>query len=447
MRTLRRRPERQTAVGLARYRDDSCRLHRHRRDALVDDAHRDDHVGVVEDPLDRTGSHPVGDVRTLRFEHDGRVGLDCRLGVDDDGQRVVVDDDRFGRVDRLTFRLGDDNRDDVAHEPDAIARQRRTVHRGRQHHEAVVFGQVEIVGGVDRDHAGHRDRVARVDALDHRVRDGRPHERDVGQAGDLQVVEVFGDTGEDARVFSTADRITQNRTRRGHACASAYSPDSWRPIGGADYRALLIPPRVRPMEHTMDGIAGVQARIQDIITQFNGPPAAATDPSSPSGASGSSGSSSTDFASALAQAQSPTASSSASVPASSGTLNRAGVDAVQWAKDFLTQIGAPITASNVQAITAWEQAEGTKAAYNPLATTQGGFAGETQFNSVGVKNYVSYQDGLAANVKVINNGLYPNILAALQQGNDAMAVAQAIASSPWGTGKGVERVLMSQSGS
>ena len=91
---------------------------------------------------------------------------------------------------------------------------------------------------------------------------------------------------------------------------------------------------------------------------------------------------------------------------------------MQWAKDFLTRLGAPITAPNVQAITAWEQAEGTKAAFNPLATTQSGFAGETQFNSVGVKNYVSYQDGLDANVKVINNGLYPNILAALQQGND-----------------------------
>ena len=101
----------------------------------------------------------------------------------------------------------------------------------------------------------------------------------------------------------------------------------------------------------------------------------------------------------------------------------------------------------MQAIAAWEQAEGTKAAYNPLATTQSGFAGETQFNSVGVKNYVSYQDGLDANIKVINNGLYTNILAALHQGDDAMAVAQAVANSPWGTGKGVERVLMSQSGS
>ena len=105
-------------------------------------------------------------------------------------------------------------------------------------------------------------------------------------------------------------------------------------------------------------------------------------------------------------------------PPRRASLNRAGVDPVQWAKDFLTRLGAPITASNVQAITAWETAEGTKAAYNPLATTQGGYAGETTFNSVGVKNYASYQDGLDANVQVINNGLYTNILAALHQGDE-----------------------------
>jgi hypothetical protein len=183
----------------------------------------------------------------------------------------------------------------------------------------------------------------------------------------------------------------------------------------------------------MDGIAGVQARIQDIISQFEGPPAQTAAPST------------TDFATALAQAHaSSSTGANASVPAASGTLNRAGVDSTQWAKDFLTKLGAPITGPNVQAITAWEQAEGTKAAFNPLATTQGGYAGETQFNSVGVKNYTSYQDGIDANVKVITNGLYPNIIAALQQGTDAMAVAKAIAASPWGTGTGVERVLSSQ---
>ena len=200
------------------------------------------------------------------------------------------------------------------------------------------------------------------------------------------------------------------------------------------------------MGPTMDGIAGVQARIQDIISQFEGPPAQSPDSSASSTSSSSGASSTTDFATALAQAQATSATdASGTVPASGGTLNRAGVDPVQWAKDFLTQLGAPVTGPNVQAITAWEQAEGTKAAFNPLATTQSGFTGETQFNSVGVKNYTSYQDGLAANVKVITNGLYSNIISALQQGTDAMAVAKAIAASPWGTGTGVERVLSSQS--
>ncbi len=193
----------------------------------------------------------------------------------------------------------------------------------------------------------------------------------------------------------------------------------------------------------MDGIASVQTRIQDIISQFQGPPASTLGGDSTTDTATTAGGS-PDFASVLAQAQAPDGTATAA-PADTGTLNRAGVDPVQWAKDFLTRLGAPLTASNLQAITAWEQAEGTKAAFNPLATTQSGFAGETTFNHVGVKNYVSYEDGLDANVKVITNGLYPNILAALNQGDSAQAVAEAVANSPWGTGKGVERVLASQS--
>jgi len=186
----------------------------------------------------------------------------------------------------------------------------------------------------------------------------------------------------------------------------------------------------------MSGIADVQARIQDIVSRFEGPPKAAD--------SSTGGASTTDFASALAKAQDPSGASGIGTSTSTSGLNRAGVNSVQWANDFLNALGMPTTPSNVQAITAWQQAEGTKAAFNPLATTQGGYAGETQFNSVGVKNFASYQDGLAANVKVITNGRYGNILAALQQGTNAMDVAKAIAASPWGTGTGVERVLSSQ---
>jgi hypothetical protein len=104
----------------------------------------------------------------------------------------------------------------------------------------------------------------------------------------------------------------------------------------------------------------------------------------------------------------------------------------------------PVTSENVRAMVAWQQAEGTRAQYNPLATTQD-MPGATRFNSVGVKNYETYQDGLTANIKALTNGRYANILAALQAGNSADAVAQAIANSPWGTGAGVERVLKSSS--
>jgi hypothetical protein len=148
------------------------------------------------------------------------------------------------------------------------------------------------------------------------------------------------------------------------------------------------------------------------------------------------------FASTLAKAQAASASNTP-MPSTDGSLNRAGVNSVQWAKDFLRQLGMPITPDNVRAITAWEQAEGTRAHFNPLATTQAGYSGETRFNSVGVKNYANYADGISANIKAITNGLYGNILAALRAGNNAMAVAQAVANSPWGTGQGVMRVLQS----
>ena len=193
------------------------------------------------------------------------------------------------------------------------------------------------------------------------------------------------------------------------------------------------------------GIADIEARIQQITSQF-GPQGSGgilgTPPPDPSASPDDS--QNVSFATALAAAQSTTNATQTSMPTSTGT-NRAGVDSVQWAHDFLNRLGMPETADNVRAITAWEQAEGTAAHFNPLATTQSGFAGETGFNSVGVKNYATYEDGLSANVKAITNGLYGNILAALRAGNNAMAVGQAIANSPWGTHGGVVRVLQSQS--
>ncbi len=187
----------------------------------------------------------------------------------------------------------------------------------------------------------------------------------------------------------------------------------------------------------MDGIGQIESRIQEITGRFRiggtggvlGTPPPKDDP--------------TNFADSLATAQATTTPATAA-PASTGALNRAGVDPVQWARDFLTRLNLPITNDNVRAVSAWEQAEGTAARFNPLATTQSGFQGETRFNSVGVKNYASYDDGINANVKAITNGLYGNVLDALKAGNSAERVGQAIADSPWGTHGGVLRVLHSQ---
>ena len=115
----------------------------------------------------------------------------------------------------------------------------------------------------------------------------------------------------------------------------------------------------------------------------------------------------------------------------------AQVTQVTWAQALVKSVGAPVTADNVAAIVAWEMAEGghwyNTAYYNPLNTTQS-MPGATVFNSVGVKAYTSWAQGLRATVITLNNGLYGGILAALHSGNDANAVAGAVAASPWGTG-------------
>jgi hypothetical protein len=176
----------------------------------------------------------------------------------------------------------------------------------------------------------------------------------------------------------------------------------------------------------MDGIQAVQARIAEIVQAFTPPAPPATTASDSSTNPGG-----TDFASALAEATGSTATASSFAPSS---------DRTQWATDLLGQLGLPVTAENVKALGAWAQAEGTKASFNPLATTQS-MPGATSFNSVGVRNYASYADGIRATAQTLTNGHYPNILAALQAGSSAVAVARAVAASPWGTGQGVLRVL------
>lgn len=90
-----------------------------------------------------------------------------------------------------------------------------------------------------------------------------------------------------------------------------------------------------------------------------------------------------------------------------------------WINSFLTDIGAPKTQANIDSMSSWISHETPwppVAAFNPLNTTLD-MSGATDYNSVGVKNYVSSQQGIEAIVSTIEGGQYNDVLMALRSGN------------------------------
>lgn len=88
----------------------------------------------------------------------------------------------------------------------------------------------------------------------------------------------------------------------------------------------------------------------------------------------------------------------------------------QWCLDFLAAIGNSNPSKNtLDWCIAWTYIETSPpgAKYNLLNTTEW-MPNSTDFNSVGVKNFATYADGIKANATCIQNGFYPNLLLALK---------------------------------
>lgn len=117
--------------------------------------------------------------------------------------------------------------------------------------------------------------------------------------------------------------------------------------------------------------------------------------------------------------------------------------AVNWQAQILRSVGAPVTPQNLLFVNDWAKAEGGGATNNPFNTTQPA-AGASSYNSVGVRNYRTPQQGIQATVQTLENGRYGNILSALRQGTSAKDEAAALADSPWGTGSLVLKMLGGQ---
>jgi hypothetical protein len=104
----------------------------------------------------------------------------------------------------------------------------------------------------------------------------------------------------------------------------------------------------------------------------------------------------------------------------------------EWASAFLTSLGAPVSRNNLVAVVAWEAAEGTLATWNPLATTFT-MPGNTTYNSSGVRNYLSKQQGIEASILTLrrpNHG-YDAIVAGLRSSAESMETGRAINRSDW----------------
>jgi hypothetical protein len=105
-----------------------------------------------------------------------------------------------------------------------------------------------------------------------------------------------------------------------------------------------------------------------------------------------------------------------------------------WARAFLSRLDAPDCAENLMIVVTWETSESTSAAFNPLATTHD-MDGATDFNSVGVKNYLSLEQGLDAARDTLLGGAesygYAAIIDSLRACTSAEKTALAINASAW----------------
>lgn len=103
-------------------------------------------------------------------------------------------------------------------------------------------------------------------------------------------------------------------------------------------------------------------------------------------------------------------------------------------------LGISATQNCLDALVSVCVAEGSEADYNPFDTTLE-TAGATDYNDVGVKNYPSLQEGIDAAVSTLSLPAYAGIVDAMKVNAPASVIAQAWATSPWGTGSLVIRVL------
>jgi murein DD-endopeptidase MepM/ murein hydrolase activator NlpD len=124
------------------------------------------------------------------------------------------------------------------------------------------------------------------------------------------------------------------------------------------------------------------------------------------------------------------------------TVNLEGLADQNFYAKLLENLGAPVSEENLKFLYAWRQSEGKAGKFNPFNTTYK-MPNATDFNSVGVKNYQTLQDGMVATIKTLKNGRYNCIVDGLKNDIGAANIAKCESLKTWGTGELVAKVVNS----
>ncbi len=142
------------------------------------------------------------DVAVVALVHAGRIRLERLLGVDDEGQRLILDFDQFGRVLGDGARVGADGSYPLAGVAGLGVRERRALHARNVDAREKRIGVLEqLLAGQHVMDAGHRQRRACVDLLDQRGGIRARNHGDVLHTGKAHVGGIASAARDEAAVF------------------------------------------------------------------------------------------------------------------------------------------------------------------------------------------------------------------------------------------------------
>ena len=213
---LRARVDRQPAVRFG-HGDADLRLHRHLLDCLRAVDALDDHVRLVEGPVDIALAHAAVVVGAVVRIHVAplvdlrRIRVEPRSDVEESRPLLEVDLDRFGGGARRLLRLRGDGGDRLTLVADVTLGEQRLVGGDAESLEMAVHVLRHVGGGDDGVYAGHRLGLRRVEARDHGVvvrRAERLHPERLADAHVVDEARASGDVADAvvARKAST-DRL------------------------------------------------------------------------------------------------------------------------------------------------------------------------------------------------------------------------------------------------